>query len=100
MSEHYKEWIPVHVKLLRGNRTLKELAELTGLSLSYLSDIERGRTSPSIETLDKIFTACGVTLTIGYQQDYVPPNYVYVKRSDAEALQAVCKRMLGLGTDE
>jgi len=34
--------------------TLKDLAGFTGLSISYLSDIERGRTFPSLKALDKI----------------------------------------------
>ena len=39
---------------LRGKRTLRETAEACGLSLSYLSDLERGRTVPSIEVLVKL----------------------------------------------
>lgn len=37
--------------------TLKTLAERSGLSVSYISDIEHGRTTPSFETLDKLATA-------------------------------------------
>lgn len=96
---NYSKWIPVNVRVLRGDKTLKQLAELTGLSISYLSDIERGRTLPSIDTLDKIFTACGATLVIGYQRDYTPPDYLYIKRDDAEALKALCRRILGESED-
>lgn len=35
-------------------RTLAEVAAETGLSVSFLSDIERGRTNPSLDTLGKL----------------------------------------------
>ena len=34
--------------------TLLQLSNETSLSVSYLSDIERGRTTPSLDTLEKI----------------------------------------------
>lgn len=34
--------------------TLKETAERAGISLSYLSDIERSRTLPSLKTIAKL----------------------------------------------
>ncbi len=34
--------------------TLKNLSEKTGLSVSYLSDMERGISSPSMESAEKI----------------------------------------------
>lgn len=34
--------------------TLKDVKETTGLSISFLSDIERGRTNPSLETVYKL----------------------------------------------
>ncbi len=36
--------------------TLLQLSQATSLSVSYLSDIERGRTTPSLDTLEKIAT--------------------------------------------
>ena len=42
--------------------TLKALAELSGLSVSYLSDIERGRTTPTLATLEQLATALGLSL--------------------------------------
>ncbi|MBI5668255.1 MAG: helix-turn-helix transcriptional regulator [Chloroflexi bacterium] len=44
------------VRTLR-NMTLKAIAERSGLSVSYLSDIERGRTTPSFNTLELIAEA-------------------------------------------
>lgn len=34
--------------------TLSDVSERTGLSVSFLSDIERNRTNPSLETLEKL----------------------------------------------
>ncbi|WP_119072001.1 helix-turn-helix domain-containing protein [Aggregatilinea lenta] len=42
--------------------TLKALAERSGLSISYLSDIERGRTTPSLSTLESLATALEMTV--------------------------------------
>lgn len=52
------------LKELRSDRqlTLKELAERSGLSVSYLSDIERGRTVPTLATLEAISNALTVTV--------------------------------------
>ncbi|MCR4436199.1 MAG: helix-turn-helix transcriptional regulator [Clostridiales bacterium] len=41
-------------------KTLKELSELCGVSISYLSDIENERKNPSLETLIKIARALDV----------------------------------------
>ena len=59
---------------LRGLRkafgmTLKQLAEQTGLSISYLSDMERGRNCPSVKTLKKIAAAYGREVEITFIQD-------------------------------
>ena len=41
------------------NMTQKKLAESAGISNTYLSDIERMRTSPSIKTLGSIADSLG-----------------------------------------
>jgi transcriptional regulator with XRE-family HTH domain len=43
--------------------TLKATSESTELSVSYLSDIERGRTKPSLQTLEAIASHFGITVT-------------------------------------
>jgi len=43
--------------------TLRELAQACELSVTYLSDVERDRTRPSIKTLRRIAVAVGATLT-------------------------------------
>jgi transcriptional regulator with XRE-family HTH domain len=45
------------LKAIRKNKlnlTLSEVAEKTNLSVSFLSDIERGRTKPSLATLETL----------------------------------------------
>lgn len=49
---------------LEHNLTLKELAAKVGISLSYLSDIEKNRSMPSVETLQGIASAL-----------YKPPSF-------------------------
>jgi len=45
----------------RGQR-LKDVAEIAGISIPYLSDLERGRTNPSLETLQTLASAYDITV--------------------------------------
>ena len=85
---HYKQWIPVTIKSLRlaNKMSLAQLAEKSGLSLSYISDIENSRTLPSIETLDRLLSALGTTLTLGTQENYILPDYVWISRKALKKL--------------
>lgn len=47
---------------LKKNMTLQELARMTGLSTSFISQVERELTSPSLSSLKKITDALDVTL--------------------------------------
>lgn len=40
-----------------------ELAKKAGISNTYLSDIEVGRTEPSLNTLNKLITALGIEIS-------------------------------------
>ena len=44
------------------NMTLRGLAEQTGFSPSFLSQVENGQASPSISSMERIATSLGVTL--------------------------------------
>jgi len=46
------------------NLTLREVSEASGLSISYLSDIERGRTVPRLDTLVGLLAVYGLTCSI------------------------------------
>ncbi len=53
------------LRLLRKSTrelTLVEVAEKTGLSVSFLSDLERGQTRPSLDTLEKLSNFFGVNV--------------------------------------
>ena len=49
------------IRRLRGERqlTLKQVEEISGLSATHLSEVERGRTSPTIGALTRIARALG-----------------------------------------
>lgn len=72
-----------HLRKLR-RLTLLEVSEQTGLSVSFLSDIERGRTNPSLESLEKLAGCYGVSFNeifedakFGQSQDLkiYPPGF-------------------------
>lgn len=91
VTMNFREWIPITVRTLRksNDMTLQSLSEKTGLSLSYLSDIERGRTLPAIDTLDTIFTALGTNLILSAKEDYIPTGYVWVSRETLKRLSEI-----------
>ncbi|MGB5945383.1 helix-turn-helix domain-containing protein [Paenisporosarcina sp.] len=51
------------------NLTLKYLAEKTGVSISFLSQVERGKSSVTLESLKKIADALGVNPSIFFGKD-------------------------------
>lgn len=58
------DYIGEKIKCERLKKSLKqyELAKKVGISNTYLSDIEVGRTSPSLKTLEKISKALEVDI--------------------------------------
>lgn len=56
--------------------TLKELAELTELSVSYLSQLERDSISPSLKSLAKIAQALNVPIVSFFLKQNDPPGRV------------------------
>jgi transcriptional regulator with XRE-family HTH domain len=53
----------VRARRQRRGWTLRDLADHTGLSVPYLSDIERGNTNPTLETLTTLAAALEATVT-------------------------------------
>ena len=51
------------IKSIRKDKqkTLKQVAEQTGFSISFLSQLERGKSSATLESLKKISVALGVS---------------------------------------
>lgn len=52
------------IRELRQERDfrLKDAAGTAGISVAYLSDLERGRTNPSLETVQALAAAYGITV--------------------------------------
>ncbi|WP_408011329.1 helix-turn-helix domain-containing protein [Pseudalkalibacillus sp. A8] len=65
-----------HLRFERG-MTLKDLSEKTDLSVSFLSQIERGASSLAITSLKKIADAFGVTMVYFFEE---PQNENYAIR--------------------
>ena len=61
-----KTW---HVRNKKGI-SLEELARLTGISKSTLNNIENGRTSPTLDQLERIAIATQVRIHELYDSDY------------------------------
>jgi len=70
--------IHIKIKALRQERnlTLKDMSEVTGLSLSFLSQIERGASSLSITSLKKISDALGVHINYFFLEENTQEHYV------------------------
>ncbi|MFF2754015.1 helix-turn-helix domain-containing protein [Psychrobacillus sp. NPDC058041] len=65
------ESIGIILKTLRKERklTLKNLAELTDVSISFLSQVERGKSSVTLESLKKIADALKVSPTVFFPEN-------------------------------
>lgn len=67
------------------NMTLKELSDKTGLSISFLSQVERGNSSLAITSLQKIAEVLNVSMSSFFEE---PVNNTYVTtRSTRKAIQ-------------
>lgn len=66
------------IKALRieRNLTLKEMSDQTGLSLSFLSQIERGASSLSISSLKKISDALGIHINYFFEEELEKQTFV------------------------
>lgn len=84
------------LRQLRG-MTLQELADVSGLSTSMLSLVERGRASPSIGSLIVIASALGVTMSDLLVNGADSEEKIVVRASEArtvETAQHVVRRLL------
>lgn len=63
--------------------TLAQLSELTGLSVGFLSQVERGISSPSVKALHDISRALGVTISWFFltHEDVKPQERDYIVRA-------------------
>lgn len=67
------------------NMKLVDLADKTGLSLSFISQIERGLSNPSINSMRKIAVALGIPLT-SFFEDNSPSEGPIMRKSERKIL--------------
>jgi transcriptional regulator with XRE-family HTH domain len=79
--------VGLRIHRLRTERhlTLKDLAARSGLTQSFLSQVERNLTSPSVASLRKVAQAFGVPLTALFNGPQTPENRV-VRRAERRQL--------------
>jgi transcriptional regulator with XRE-family HTH domain len=75
------------LRALRRSRraTLRTVADRSGLSESFLSQVERGRSSASIESLRRVADALGVSMADLFEPDGLPGPRV-LRRDERPAL--------------
>lgn len=56
--------LPEKIKAIRESKQLSknQLAKIAGISQSYVSDLESGKKNPTVEILEKICDALGITV--------------------------------------
>lgn len=69
------------LRLERG-KSMRSVARDSGLSTNALSMIERGRTSPSVSTLNKIAAALDIPITAFFRIEPEKQDIVFVKAND------------------
>lgn len=69
----------------KNNLTLKELGEKTGLSVSFLSQVENGTSSLAITSLKKIADALGVSINIFFED--CQNNNFHIKSEEQHVLK-------------
>jgi len=65
---------------LQNNLTLESVAEVTGLTKSYLSMVENGKKSPPIATLSKIARAFGVNIGAFFEQKKPEDHFIFIRK--------------------
>jgi transcriptional regulator with XRE-family HTH domain len=93
--------IGVKIKQLRTDNglTLKQLSEITKLSISFISDIENGRRNPSLENLNILASALGIfsEALISDSKDYIPNENLHdnsIPVLDDPQVRALARRSL------
>lgn len=69
MSAKYNVGIRVRKERLKYGLSLSELAKSTGLSASFLSLLENGKTSPSLKVLDKLCTFFSIHMATLFEEE-------------------------------
>lgn len=64
-------WDALRTHRTKDGQSLTKLADTAGLSLSYVSDLERGRQLPSAEATKKLAAALNVPVSVLERHRYV-----------------------------
>ena len=75
--------------------TLKQTAEISGLSIGFISQVENGQTEPSLSSLKKLAMALGLKLGDLFAQDAA--EHILVKKGEGKQLKIdsfVCCELL------
>lgn len=104
MSEQETPDVGLHLKTFRQERglSLRALAELCELSPNTISLIERGVTSPSVSTLNRLATALGVHISDFFTEP-TDQTHVILTRANKRARSGSAKvelQSLGYGLAE
>jgi DNA-binding XRE family transcriptional regulator/quercetin dioxygenase-like cupin family protein len=91
--------VGLRLRQLREERgiSMRELARRSSLSANALSMIERGLTSPSVSTLNKLAYALQVPITAFFRQDVSKENIVFRKASERSRVSFLRGLIEGLG---
>ena len=87
------------LRILREERgiSMRALARRSGLSANALSMIERGLTSPSVSTLNKLSTALEVPITAFFRKEPVREQIVFRKAAERARVPFLRGVIEGLG---
>lgn len=104
MSEQGAPDVGLRLKELRGERglSMRALAEMCDLSPNTISLVERGVTSPSVSTLQRLATALGVPITYFFTEP-IEKMQVILTRPDERARSGssrVILESLGYGLEQ
>ena len=91
-----KDELGVRLRTVRKERglTLKELERVSGFSATHISEIERGKTSPTIGALVRISQALGKDTSFFLEEEQLN-EIALVRRDERQPLPAVVAKVRG-----
>jgi transcriptional regulator with XRE-family HTH domain len=99
MSNDPSTLVSEHLKALRNARglTMRDLAQISGMSVNTISLIERGRSSPTISTLHRLATALGVKVT-DLVQESTSTDVIFLKGKQRRPVRHKKMQLESLGS--
>ncbi|MBP3737068.1 MAG: cupin domain-containing protein [Lachnospiraceae bacterium] len=79
--------IGAHLRTLRERKgyTIKELADNSSLSIGFISQVERGKTDPSLASLRKLTTALDISMKELFEYEGEP--HTVIKKGEGSIMQ-------------